>query len=63
MLKADITTIEGRQKLIKHVIHECYLEGHNVTSDLIELYDQFIAGKMTMEQIKQTYLIIVQKIA
>jgi hypothetical protein len=63
MLKADVTTVEGRQKLVDHVIHESHLEGHEVTNEMRELYFKYIAGNITMEQVKQARIAGIAKVA
>ena len=63
MLKADTTTVEGRQKLIDHVVHESHLEGHEVTKEMRDLYAKYIAGQITMEQVKHARITGIAKVA
>lgn len=63
MIKADISTVEGRQKLVNRTIHESHLEGHEVSQELRALYQNFVDGTMTMKEIKQSLLKGITKVA
>ncbi len=63
MAKIDTTTQQGRKKLLEHALHESLLEGHSVTADLKVLFDKYIAGNATLEQVKQSYMKSIKSVA
>lgn len=63
MIKADISTTEGRRHLVEHTTHESYLEGHNITPEMQKLMAQFIAGKMTIDEVIRARIDEASKVA
>lgn len=51
MPRFDNTTVEGRKALVKHVLHENYLEGNEPDKHLNNLLDEFVQGKITANDV------------
>ena len=56
-------TKESRQKLVEKSIHESHLEGHDVSEAMLSLYDKYIEGTMTIEEVIDARLKSAKKIA
>jgi hypothetical protein len=56
MLNQDKCSKDLREKLVNKSMHESHLEGHEVSEAMRLLYNKFVDGKMTIEEVIQARL-------
>ena len=52
----DTATVNGRRALVKHVLHENYLEGNVPDAEYTKLLDKFVVGELTIQEVTKILL-------